>query len=182
MNRILLLGISLAGMIAGPQAVADPIHAIAGGAYWHHDSGWQFPEKCGEFARVGIPQDVAGSRDAVAYYAHVVDGFRIVASVDVYPVDSAAAQAMMADDANKLSSAGPFLVGTARKLSGTRRAFAVGAKTGLTMVYFFAAGDWKVRIRIVDANAELAPLLDAFVLDQRWEALSSDSSMVSSTS
>lgn len=183
MNRTLLLSFSLACLMACHQVHADPIHPIGGGAYWHHDSGWRFPEKCGEFLRVGIPQDVAGSKDAVAYYAHTVDGSRIVASVDIYPADSAAAAEMQADGSGKLSSEGPFVVGTERTLRGTRRIFAVdGEKNGLTMLYAFAAGEWHVRIRIADANADLAPLLDAFVRDQRWEALNSDSSMTSSTS
>src|SRR5262245_48999970 len=85
-------------LVYAATAGADPIHAIADGAYWHHDSGWVFPEKIGEFVRVGIPQDVAGSRDAVAYYAWNVDGSRIVVSVDVFPADSAA-------DATTLESA-----------------------------------------------------------------------------
>ncbi len=47
-------------------AHADPLHARAGGEYWHHDSGWIFPEKIAGFERVGVPQDVAGSRVAAA--------------------------------------------------------------------------------------------------------------------
>lgn len=183
MNRTFLLSLSLACLMASHQAHADPIHPIAGGAYWHHDSGWQFPKECAEFERVGIPQDVAGSKDAVAYYARTVDGSRIVVSVDVYPADSAAAEEMQADGPGKLSSEVPFSVGAERTLRGTRRIIsAEGEKNGLTLLYAFAAGEWRVRIRIADANADIAPLLDAFVRDQRWEALNSDSSIISSTS
>lgn len=68
-------------------AHADPLHARAGGEYWHHDSGWIFPEKIAGFERVGVPQDVAGSRVAAAYYARVENGQRMVASVEVSPIN-----------------------------------------------------------------------------------------------
>jgi hypothetical protein len=35
--------------------VADTIHAMQGGGFYHHQSGWVFPEKIGEFSLVGIP-------------------------------------------------------------------------------------------------------------------------------
>jgi len=70
--------------LACATAFADPIHAIADGAYWHHDSGWVFPAKIAGFVLVGVPQDVAGSREAVAYYAREVSGSRLVVSVSVY--------------------------------------------------------------------------------------------------
>src|SRR5688500_4539982 len=89
--------LSLVILFHGPAASADPIHAAADGAYWHHDSGWVFPMKIGEFVLVGIPQDVAGSNDAVAYYARVADGARITASVDLYAPDSASAEAAPED-------------------------------------------------------------------------------------
>ena len=69
-----------------PLAQADPIHAVAEGAYWHHDSGWVFPERTGGYVRVGIPQDVAGSEDAVAHYARSRTASGMTASVDVYRV------------------------------------------------------------------------------------------------
>ena len=74
--------------LASALCLADPLHAVADGAYWHHDSGWVFPAKAGEFALVGVPQDVAGSREAVAYYAREASGSRTVVSVSVYPAES----------------------------------------------------------------------------------------------
>jgi hypothetical protein len=70
---------------------ADPIHAVADGAFWHHDSGWIFPASIEGFTLVGSPQDVAGSREAVAYYARADSGARTVIEVRISPVDSAAA-------------------------------------------------------------------------------------------
>lgn len=174
MNRAFFLSVALACLIVGHPLHADPIHPIAGGAFWHHDSGWEFPEKSGEFMRVGIPQDVAGSRDAVAYYARVIEGSRIVAAVDVYPADSAAAPGMVVESAGKLSSETALVVGTARPLSGTRRIFTLdgGTKNVLTALYLISAGEWRVRIRIEGANAQLLPMLDAFALGQRWDTLS----------
>ncbi len=72
--------------------VADTIHTMAGGSYYHHQSGWVFPAKIGEFALVGAPQDVNGTDDVVAYYARVSKGVRTVASVNVYGLGSAEAQ------------------------------------------------------------------------------------------
>lgn len=171
MSRTLFLSLSLACAAASPAVHADPIHAITGGAYWHHESGWEFPEKAGEFERVGIPQDVAGSKDAVAHYACIVDGTRIVASVDVYPADSTAAQDLEADRASRLASEKPFAVGKTQPLSGTR-VLNKGAENVVTALYFISAGEWRVRIRIADANPAITPMLDAFVRDQRWDALS----------
>lgn len=93
MKRHVVTALPLLVLLAAATAVADPIHAIADGAYWHHDSGWVFPEKIGEFVRVGIPQDVAGSHEAVAYYARENAGIRTVVAVDVYSADSEPAQA-----------------------------------------------------------------------------------------
>ena len=71
-------------------ASADPIHADTNGDYWHHDSGWVFAKHCGEFERVGAAQDVAGTRDAVAYYAREIAGVRETVAVEVLAQDSAA--------------------------------------------------------------------------------------------
>lgn len=109
----------------------------------------------------------------MAYYARDIDGSRIVASIDVYPADSAAAEGMVVCSAEKLSSEAPFVVGAARSLSGTRRIFSIdgGTTTALTALYFISAGEWQVRIRVEGANAHMLPLLDAFALEQRWDTL-----------
>jgi hypothetical protein len=173
MKRILFLSALLPCLFAVHAVHADPIHGIAGGAYWHHDSGWEFTRESAGFERVGIPQDVAGSRDAVAYYARLFDDSRIVASVDVYPADSSAAEDMVADNPGTPSSESPFAVGAARPLSGTRRVFAgKDAKDALTVLYLIPAGEWRVRIRVADASPSLLPMLDAFALEQRWDTLS----------
>jgi hypothetical protein len=93
MKRQQIKALPLLVLLVCATAFADPIHAIADGAYWHHDSGWVFPEKIAEFVRVGIPQDVAGSHEAVAYYAREREGIRTVVAVDVYPADSEPAEA-----------------------------------------------------------------------------------------
>jgi hypothetical protein len=153
---------------ASPLAHADPIHAVAGGAYWHHDSHWVFPEKIGGYVRVGIPQDVAGSEDAVAHYAFVEDGIRNTASVDVYRTDSASATEHEAQPGAQLSSEGVFAVGAAQALSGTRRIYAAEGTSRLLGVYLIGAGEWRVTIRISGSRLEA---LDDFVRGQRWETL-----------
>jgi hypothetical protein len=69
-----------------PPAIADPIHANGNGDYWHHDSGWIFQQRVGEFVRIGFPQDVAGSRDAVGYYERTltsIEGYTDAGTVQV---------------------------------------------------------------------------------------------------
>jgi hypothetical protein len=166
MNRKNFLLVSLA-LLSSVGALADPIHARADGAFWHHDSGWIFPQKIGEFSLVGIPQDVAGSRDAVAHYARVVNGVRVVASVDVYPSDSAAS--------HEKPAGGTFIVSETPALAGTRAVDSAthDAVTELVGLYFVTAGEWNVSIRVSSPQPDAAPLMDAFVLAQRWETLSS---------
>jgi hypothetical protein len=170
MNRRLFMIASLAPLVCH-VAHADPIHAIADGAYWHHDSGWIFPEKVGEFVRVAIPQDVAGSRDAVAYYARMLNGVRTVASVDVYTSDSG--NARDEQTTGRLQSDDAFPVGKAGALSGRRLIYVVGdgATAASIGVYVIAAGEWRVRIRIAETPKDSGPMMDSFVLDQRWDTL-----------
>lgn len=146
--------------------LADPIHAAAEGVYWHHGSGWTFPEAVGRFARVGIPQDVAGSEDAVAHYAYVENGVRSTASVDVYQAASAAAGELEARSGSAASDA-TLLVSTARALSARREVHDAG-KPSLIATYFIDAGEWRVRIRVTGANLEV---MDEFVRGQHWETL-----------
>jgi hypothetical protein len=169
MNRRHFVIASLAPLLCH-VAQADPIHAIADGAYWHHDSGWIFPEKIGEFARVAIPQDVAGSRDAVAYYARTLNGIRIVASVDVYTTDSGNERSA---PTGQMESDEAFAVGKAGALSGRRSIYVDGdgATAVVTGVYIIAAGEWRVRIHIAGVPKDSGPMMDSFVLDQRWDTL-----------
>jgi hypothetical protein len=154
--------IALLACLPGESALADPLHARADGAYWHHDSGWEFPEKVGEFVRVGIPQDVAGSPDAVAHYACDADGVRNTASVDVYQAASAATAQLEARPEGRLTTDGAFALTDSQTLAGTRQIYAVEAAGGPSLVgmYFISAGEWRVRIRITGSSPEA---MDAFV-------------------
>lgn len=167
-------------------AFADPIHAIADGGYWHHDSGWVFPEKIGAFVRVGVPQDVAGSRDAVAYFARGDGDSRMVASVDVYPADSAssgttleAAKAAFERDlaeAAERTAEESLAVGVDSSLKVTRVIYAnTEPGSSLKILYFVAKGEWRVQIKLTTpaADASALALLDAFVRAQQWETLAS---------
>ena len=166
MNRTTYLMASFA-LLSAATTPADPIHAKADGAFWHHDSGWVFPQKVGEFSLVGYPQDLAGSRDAVAHYARVVNGGRMLASVDVYPADSAAS--------HEKPAGGALIVSEARALTATRSIDSTGhgAVSELVGLYFVTTGEWNVSIRISSPQTDAASLMDAFVLGQRWETLNS---------
>jgi hypothetical protein len=158
---------------------ADPLHSRPDGTYWHHDSGWLFPERIGGFTRVGAPQDVAGSPDAVAHYALTINGSRILATVDVLAADSAAEDSTLPAARSRLITGKPDVtLEDAGMVVGTRplaaaRVLARRADTAIQALYFVDAGAWRVRIRIEiprdagDASAEL----DAFVRAQRWETL-----------
>jgi len=148
---------------------ADPIHAVADGAYWHHGSGWIFPESVGQYVRVGIPQDVAGSEDAVAWYAFQEGGERRLASVDVYVSSSASAKDLEAPLDGPLISEGPLPLTAVPALAATRRIYSLGETTQSKVgLYVVSAGEWRVRICIT--GPDLAAL-DAFVQSQRWEKL-----------
>jgi hypothetical protein len=165
--------VSFTSLLSGSSVYADPLHAFADGEYWHHDSGWVFPATIGKFERDGIPQDVAGSRDAVAYYSHTANGVRSTASVDVFSMDSVAANELEARDAGRLSSEGIIFVGKRRNLPGTRVIHALrdDGVSRITCVYLFASGEWRVRIRVAQAPAGILQLMDAFVIAQRWETI-----------
>ena len=183
MKRLHLKHWPLLAFLSSVVAFADPIHAIADGAYWHHDSGWVFAQKIGDFELVGIPQDVAGSRDAVAYYARTAAGVRTVAAVDVYPADSAASRATLeaakadverknAGDAKQMSEE-PLAIGPGESLRATRVAYASASGSAMTVLYFVAMRDWRVRVEVTApaSDATTLPALDAFVRGQRWESL-----------
>ncbi len=159
MYRILSL-ILLFACLPNGQAFADPLHARADGSYWHHDSGWVFPEKIGEFVRVGIPQDVAGSPDAVAYYAYAENGVRNTAAVDVYQAKSAAAAELETRPSGRLISDDRFPLNAAQALTATRQIYAIGESAAFVGVYFISAGEWRIRIRITGSRPEA---MDAFV-------------------
>jgi len=167
MSRTLCL-IALLSCLPGGSTRADPIHAVADGAYWHHGSNWTFPEIIGAYKRVGIPQDVAGSDDAVAHYAYVEDGVRNVASVNVYRASSAAAGELETAAPAALTSEGTFLASERTALSGIRRIYGGSGDSVLTGVYVISAGEWRVTIQISGSRLEA---MDAFVRAQRWETL-----------
>jgi hypothetical protein len=130
-----------AAILLTTPALADPLHARAQDEYWHHDSGWIFPGQIAGFERVGAPQDVAGSRDAVAYYARQLNGQRVLASVNVFPADSSRAEVLEQ-----------------------------GCEDGAPLKLESRA-EWRVRIcASVPAGTPTAEL-EAFVRGQRWDTL-----------
>jgi hypothetical protein len=76
MNTSLRLIATLACLAFVPATVADAIHALQTGGFYHHQSGWVFPEKIGDFALVGIPTDLNGTVDVDGYYAREAKGVR----------------------------------------------------------------------------------------------------------
>jgi hypothetical protein len=181
MKPLLACAIALIAFTPIHPAFADPIHAVGNGDYWHHDSGWVFPERVGEFVRIGFPQDVAGSRDAVGYYERVFNGVKVVVDVDIFPVDSAAenvtfetARASLVAAANGKPgelSEGTLAVDLGLQVDRVR--FTPSADAPAQSLYFAVAGGWRVRIRvsIPPSAREVVNELDSFVQQQRWEKL-----------
>lgn len=157
---------------------ADPIHSIGQGAFQHHDSGWIFPLQLAGFTRVGVPQDVEGSRDAVAYYARIEQAVRTTAVVDVYPRDSGLspltpAKAEAALERERSLAAAKKLrtqLEIRRQPALTAAKTAYRASSEAIYLYFVASGEWIVRIRIDSAKLPGAAL-DDFVRSQRWDSL-----------
>jgi hypothetical protein len=142
MSQLSRLAAALTCVVFAHVSLADTIHANQEGSYYHHQSGWIFPGKIGDFSLVGIPQDINGTVDVAAWYARESKGVRTVVSVSVYPPDSA------------------------------QPAFKEG-KSSRAIVYFVETGAWIVRVRstIAATDKATAPLLEAFVRNQRWDSL-----------
>jgi hypothetical protein len=163
-----------------PVAGADPIHAITQGAFQHHDSGWIFPQQVAGFKRVGAPQDVDGSRDAVAYYARAEKRGRSTAVIDIYPKDSAVGAVTVAQAQTALEREAGLAAAKRvhTRLEVSKPALAIAkvsyrAGTVTTCLYFTERGEWIVKIRL--SSATLAPrAMDDFVRNQRWESLAGD--------
>ena len=169
MNAASRLAAALACFACTQVTLADTIHAIQGGGFYHHQSGWVFPEKIGDYALVGIPQDINGTVDASAWYAREVKGLRTVASVSVYPPDSAQPETTPAS-----IKATPVMVEISKKpaLRAAKLTYK-DSKTTRATVYFVDAGTWIVRIRssLPATIKDTGPALEAFVRTQRWDSL-----------
>ena len=169
MHNASRLAAALACFVFAHASFADTIHKIEGGGFYHHQSGWIFPEAIGDFSLVGVPQDIDGMVDVAAYYARVSRGVRTVATVSVYPPDSAAPETTPAS-----IRATPVAVEVSRqpRLRAAKLAYKDG-KTSRAIVYFVDAGPWIVRIRSSApvTDKEMAPALERFVRGQRWDGL-----------
>lgn len=174
---------AIAAIALSSESHADPLHAIGGGAYWHHDSGWIFPERIGDFVRVGAPQDVGGSRDVIVYYAHGNTDARATASIEIYPTDSVVGEMTFADaKANlvreltaKIESEGPFRLETQTPITAAKASFTAHRDGSATQanLYFVEAGDWRIKLRLVASKTDTRSLqqMDDFARSQTWSRL-----------
>lgn len=160
---------ALACLALAQPCSADTIHSIIGGGYYHHQSGWVFPEKIGDFSLVGVPGDINGTDDVAAYYARVHKGVRTVASVAVYAPDSAEPETTPASIKGK-----PIAIQVSQRppLRAAKLTFKDG-KSSRTTVYFIETGNWTVKVRATTPLTDkgIAPVLDAFTRNQRWDSL-----------
>jgi len=165
---------------------ADTLHAIGNGLFWHHESGWIFPERIGDFVRIGMPQDVAGSSDVVAHYSKRIADQRVTAVIDIYGADSAinaptfaAAKKMMQDELGASAytppTEAPFEIAAAPSYAGFKAIYKIlrDGAPAYRVLYFIDTGAWNVKFQITapaDA-ADAAALADDFVRAQRWDRL-----------
>lgn len=169
MNSPTRVATALACLAVAHVSLADTIHAIQGGGFYHHQSGWVFPETIGDFSLVGVPGDINGTVDVEAYYARVSKGVRTVASVNIYPPDSAAAETTPASIQGT-----PVSVEISKQppLRAAKLAYKDG-KSSRATVYLVDTGAWIVKIRasVPAADKVTGPILDKFVRSQRWDSL-----------
>lgn len=186
-NRARVLLSMIACFLADAASLADPLHEIGDGAVQHEDSGWIFPKQIGEFIRVGVPQTIDGTSDVNAYYERAVNGLRTLATVDVYPPDSATPDAAFASSKAaielKLGSGGRkplqsesvFKVGKERALAGRQVVYKVraGSTDSQTNLYFIDTGRWIVKIcaTVERTESDTTQKLDHFARGQAWESL-----------
>jgi hypothetical protein len=169
MNNLCRLAAALSCFVFFQVSLADTIHSIGNDAYQHHQSGWIFPDQVGDFSLVGVPQDINGTVDVAAYYARVSNGVRTVASVSVYPPDSAAPETTAAS-----IKGNPIVVEVSKqpRLRAVRLTYKDG-KSARAAVYFIDTGAWIVKIRasVPVTDKETTPTLEKFVRSQRWDSL-----------
>ena len=160
---------ALACLALSPVTLADTIHSIIGGGYYHHQSNWVFPEKVGDFSLVGVPQDINGTDDAAAYYARVAGGVRTVASVSLYAPDSAEPETNPASIKGKPVA---FDVSKRPRLTAAKLVIKDG-KSARTTLYFIDTGHWTIKVRATTplTDKAIAPVLDAFTRNLRWDSL-----------
>ncbi|MBC8024801.1 MAG: hypothetical protein H7Y89_02310 [Steroidobacteraceae bacterium] len=165
--------LAFACLSTAAMAPADPIHSVSEGAFWHHDSGWIFPARIGKFERIGIPQDVAGSREAVGWYARVVGNTRVTAAVEVHPPE--ASTDAPADATRPVSTSARATLPLSGGAIATRNVWAGvdASNVPMTAVYDVERGGWRVRIRftVPGGDAAFAAEMDDFVRGQRWDTL-----------
>jgi len=80
--RIACLSVALAAPLV---LHADPLHPLAGDAYWHHDSNFIYPATLAGFERIGAPQDVDGSTTINAHYRGGANERPLIVSIDLFP-------------------------------------------------------------------------------------------------
>jgi hypothetical protein len=184
------LGAGLLWAAMSSFSFADTLHDIGGGTYQHHDSGWTFLHRIGDFTRVGAAQDVEGTVDVVAHYARTTQSGRTTAIIDVYPEDSAAAQAQFAEALSALRNQSPDGASQVQQAIHIEhpmhlvpvKTFYETASSNDTkpavsaahsVLYFIDTGHWIVKIRTHMERRDAASLAasDAFVLSQPWETL-----------
>jgi hypothetical protein len=161
--------LSFAPFFPPAPSFADTIHTMEGGGYYHHQSGWVFPDKIGEFSLVGAPQDINGTDDVVAYYARVHGSVRTVASVNIYSPDSAEPETRPASiKATPVS----LEISKQPRLRAAKLVYKDG-KSSRATAYFVQTETWIVKIRasVPATNKEVAPALETFVRGQRWDSL-----------
>lgn len=179
------LVIASLAIMSGVQA--GDFTALPEGAIRHDASGWVFPQVVGEFRRAAEPVFAPNTRDAVAQYERSANNLRIAATVYVYPSDSNAGDASLADAKRAIEqslktaplaqswSEGPFRASQSPELVGEKVFYkiGIGPESTQTNLYYFDTGKWVVKFRLSPQKTEKGTfqMLDAFVRDQRWPEL-----------
>ena len=143
--------------LAAPLALhADPLHPLAGDAFWHHDSNFIYPATLAGFERIGAPQDVDGSTTINAHYRGDANERSLIVSIDLFPRGDGAA------DFSGAKSIESIDLGAGRGLAQRARfPGSIGE-----VLYSLEHGGWRMLIR-----ARLREESDAARVDQLVRAL-----------
>jgi hypothetical protein len=186
----MILGVMIVLASVARAAQMDALRLVDSTAVQHVASGWLFPQTIGNFTRDGEPNRFEGTDDYAANYRDTTAGSDLRATVYVYPADSRAGDASLANAKAILESGlkgamlaqlwseGPFRAGNALPLVGYKAFYKIGLgkNSSQTNLYFFDTGRWIIKARVSGSTNESDVFLriDDFVRKLPWESLALD--------
>lgn len=166
-----------ASLLVSLPSTADPLHPFGNEGAWRHEySGWQFTRQVGDFSRVLAPYTIDGNDDVGVRYENASG---LCAVVEIYLADSAASNAKLdgaktsaarrAGESARAESERSFPIKEHKAIRGVKITYAASDAT--TILYFFDANRWTVKVLATGAGKDASKTLDAFVRALPWHTL-----------